>query len=563
MYRICNSSAHCMARIVLNFNEDKIWPDSVPICIRMGYKRCLEANEFEDLPFNKAKRFECNNDLVSFADTPSIDFVKPDISAKGEDGFYNIQWFDAFEPETVTEAPCASGKDIETSGHFSCNSSEEDVSGSGATSLSVSSDCLEFGFPQKSNVPLDDAYSLLDNSPRVQVPVGPNHQATIPDWTGRVNKRPVLTGTYNFDLSCPGLVSANNVDDNEEKLMGTSVISMPDSIFYSCKRNAGEKGRTHCNCLDQDSIRCVRQHVREARENLKRTLGHETFVNMGFCDMGEEVSLKWSEEEEDAFHEIVYMNPASLGRNFWKQLSVAFPSRTKKEIVSYYFNVFMLRRRAAQNRSRFHSIDSDDDECHTTNVGFYGFEASDEDDSAIESLNDQDVNVENQENYSEDDVDDDNSDDGTNGNDIGFDVYDKGNSFDTNSQIKSLYDPVQQVDGTLRISKNDFGVQDDSCMSFECQINMDESCAPCGPNASTALETCEFKCDQSPVMPGILDFSSNTLEHVYFSEPCEDDKDWYPGYSTGPASDIDFSSTSNLIEEFLVQVTPDRNTKND
>lgn len=477
---------------------------------------------------------------------------------KGDDGFYNIQWYDAFEPETVTVVPHAGDKDIETSGHFSSSSEDGSGSGSGATSLSVSSDCLEFGFPQKSSVPFDGSYSVHVSSPRRPVPVGPNHQATIPVWTGRrVNEIPVLTGTDNFDSSCHGLVSVN--DGNEEKLMGTSVISMPDSCFHSCKSNEAGEGRTDCNCLDQDSIRCVRQHVREARENLKKTLGNEAFMNLGFCDMGEEVALKWSEEEEEAFHEIVYMNPASLGRNFWKRLSAAFPSRTKKEIVSYFFNVFILRRRAAQNRSRFLDIDSDDDEYHTKNIGFYGMEASDEDDSAIESLNDQDVHVEKLDNYSEDDVDDDDdSDDGTNnGND-------KGCGIDMNSQIDSLYDPVQQVDGTPGISKEDFGVQDDSCMSFECEINMDDpSCPPCGLNASPALHASGFECDQSPIMPGIADFTSSKLDHVYFSDPCEDDKDWYPGYSTGPASDIDFSSTSNLIEEFLVQVTPDRKSRND
>ncbi|KAF7811004.1 scopoletin glucosyltransferase-like [Senna tora] len=29
--RVCNSSAHCMARLALNFNDDKVWPDSAPI----------------------------------------------------------------------------------------------------------------------------------------------------------------------------------------------------------------------------------------------------------------------------------------------------------------------------------------------------------------------------------------------------------------------------------------------------------------------------------------------------------------------------------------------------
>ncbi|KAI9111842.1 hypothetical protein K1719_017532 [Acacia pycnantha] len=516
----------------------------------MGSKRCFEANEFEDLPFNKAKRLECNDKLVSFVgiDTPNNAPVKLIASGKDEDGLYNIQWYDAIEPETVTGATHTGEEDIKTSGHFS-SSYSEDGSGSGATSLS-SLDSFEFDFPVKASVPLDDAYSVPDGFPRKQVPVGPNHQATIPIWKGRGTEVTVLTGT-------------NNVDGNEQKLMGTSVISMPDSSFYSSKSHQDEEGRTECTCLDQNSIRCVRRHVREKRENLMKTLGKETFMNLGFGHMGEEVALKWSEEEEDLFHEIVYTNPVTLGRNFWKQLSSAFPSRTMKDIVSYYYNVFMLRRRAAQNRSRFLNVDSDDEECPTSNnVGFYGFEVS-EDDSAIESPDDQHVHAGNQDNYSDDDGEDDNSDNGTDGDFIGIDGYDKGNITDSNYQIESLSEPVQQINETRGISVGS-GVQDDSCMSFECLNNMDEPCPPRGDHndASHALQDAGFKCDQSPLIPGILDFSSDGLEHVYFSEPC-DAKDWYLGYSAGPTSDIDFSATSKLIEEFLCQVTPDRKTKND
>lgn len=146
--------------------------------------------------------------------------------------------------------------------------------------------------------------------------------------------------------------SHNVVDnDNEEKWMGTCIIPMPDSNSFAHNIDQVGRGIMDCDCLDEGSIRCVQQHVMEAREKLLKSLGHEKFVKLGLCDMGEEVSCKWSEEEEQVFHEVVYSNPFSLGRNFWKQLSSVFPSRTKKEIVSYYFNVFVLRRRAVQNRS--------------------------------------------------------------------------------------------------------------------------------------------------------------------------------------------------------------------
>ncbi|KAI4314090.1 hypothetical protein L6164_027030 [Bauhinia variegata] len=533
----------------------------------MGYKRPLEADGFEDFPFNPAKRFEYNNDLVSFVDvdTPNKASLRPVISAEDEGGFYNIRQYDALETDTVTEAPRNGEKD---SGPFSGISSEDD-GGSWSTPLSsVSSDYLEFNSPQRSFFPMDDGYLALDRSPRKPVPVGPNHQAIIPFWRVEVKKKSGFTETDNFDRSSSGPGSENVGYEIEEKLMGTPLISMPNLSFHPCKSDKIGEGRTLCNCVDRGSIRCVQHHVKEARENLRMTFGHENFVNLGFLDMGEEVALKWSEEEEDVFHEVVYSNPASLGRNFWKQLSATFPSRTQKEIVSYYFNVFMLRRRAAQNRSRLLDIDSDDDECHKSNPGFYGFHVSEED-SAIESVDDQDDHRGNQDNYSEeDDGDDDNSDDDTNCNDIVSAGYDMGNTTEeesgfgqisvacqVNSQKESWSGSNQHVDGTPGTAKEDFGFQDDSCMSFDYQTNMVE-CNPIDANA--AFQASGFKCDQSARMTGKLDLSND----VYLLDPC-DTKDWYPDYSTGSATNVEFLPTSNLIEEFFGQAAPDKKTRHD
>nr|GEX31874.1 hypothetical protein [Tanacetum cinerariifolium] len=48
--------------------------------------------------------------------------------------------------------------------------------------------------------------------------------------------------------------------------------------------------------------------------------------------------------------------------NFWRRASESIPSKTKDVLVSYYFNVFVLRRRSYQNRINPDNIDSDDDE---------------------------------------------------------------------------------------------------------------------------------------------------------------------------------------------------------
>ncbi|CAL0312206.1 unnamed protein product [Lupinus luteus] len=532
----------------------------------MGYKRCLEVNEFGDLCLNKAKRLESNNALVAFNDNPVVKTVN---SGGNEDSFYNIQWYDAIQADTTFEAPPAQVSNVQISGHFSSCFSEDD-SGSGATSLSsASSDCLEFDIPQKTHAPSDDVYSASDCSLRKPVPVGPNHQAVIPVWTGKLNKISNF-GIYNDDNPSSALVSIHPAHDNEERLMGTRVLPMPDSsLYYSAKCNKDGEGRSECNCLDQSSIRCVRHHVREARENMKKSLGMENFVNLGFCDMGEDVALKWSEEDGEFFHEVVYSNPASVGINFWNHLSAAFPARTNKEIVSYYFNVFILRRRAAQNRSRFLDIDSDDDECHTNNQQFYSYENS-EDDSGVESVGDL-VHIQSQ-NYSDEDNRD---DDGYSDDDNEFARYNMGNINEeagginlssskskSNSQIECWSDPIQHLDGNQGILKDNLGAKDNSCMSFERDANMDVSRSLGLVDASSALQGRELKCDHSPRMPSKHDFSSHEMDDVYLLES-GNAKDWYPGYSTCLDTNIDFLPTFNLIEEFFDLGTPDRKTRSD
>ena len=61
------------------------------------------------------------------------------------------------------------------------------------------------------------------------------------------------------------------------------------------------------------------------------------------------------------------LNPASLEKNFWNYLPTCLPSKKIEDLVSYDFNVFVLRRRGIQNRVTPDNIDSDDDE---SEVGF-------------------------------------------------------------------------------------------------------------------------------------------------------------------------------------------------
>ncbi|CAK8565240.1 unnamed protein product [Lathyrus sativus] len=196
----------------------------------------------------------------------------------------------------------------------------------------------------------EDLYSLLlEQSPRKPVSIGANHQADVPPWVP----------------NAANAVSDSNITvhdgEAEKRMMGTCIISMPQMELSSIDDEAG-KGRTDCSCEDSGSIRCVRQHIMEERKKLFKTFGIEKFIELGFPGMGEQVADRWTTEDEHLFHKVVFNNPASSNKNFWNYLSIVFPSRSKKEIVSYYFNVFMLRKRAEQNRNHLLSADSDNDE---------------------------------------------------------------------------------------------------------------------------------------------------------------------------------------------------------
>ncbi|MFS7981485.1 putative transcription factor MYB family [Helianthus anomalus] len=167
--------------------------------------------------------------------------------------------------------------------------------------------------------------------------------------------------------------------NNDDKFLGSCVIPMPESYSTVSTDFAVGKGRNDCFCEECGSLRCVGQHISEARENLRVNIGHERFSALGFDSMGDVVACEWTEEDEQLFHEIVYSNPVSLGKNFWEKLEETFPSRTNQEIVSYYFNVFVLQRRAGQNRLDPVNADSDDEELQVT-------DSSEEDDSCLDEI---------------------------------------------------------------------------------------------------------------------------------------------------------------------------------
>ncbi|XP_042403384.1 AT-rich interactive domain-containing protein 2-like [Zingiber officinale] len=176
-----------------------------------------------------------------------------------------------------------------------------------------------------------------------EVPVGLSFQAEVLDWTDWPS------------------VSADSSD--ELKWLGTRLWppegqeNMP--LFNDPAIGRGRQDT--CECNFPRSVECTRFHIAEKRFQLNHELG-PAFHFWGFRNMGEEVTLSWTKDEQLKFKTVVHLNRPSKGKNFWKWLKIYFPHRKWTSLVSYYFNVFVLERRRYQNRVTCHNIDSDDDD---------------------------------------------------------------------------------------------------------------------------------------------------------------------------------------------------------
>ncbi|XP_027921685.1 AT-rich interactive domain-containing protein 2 [Vigna unguiculata] len=182
----------------------------------------------------------------------------------------------------------------------------------------------------------ENGESSGDESHEKQVSVGPRFQAEIPEWTGVAS-------------------------DSDSKWLGTRVWSWKHGTEPATTETDVGRGRQEkCSCEHQGSVACVRLHIAENRMKVKLELGSE-FYHWGFDRMGEEVSLQWTTVEEKRFKDIMRSNVPSKIKYFWNNVCKYFPNRTRRQLVSYYFNVFLIQLRTYQNRATPKNIDSDDE----------------------------------------------------------------------------------------------------------------------------------------------------------------------------------------------------------
>ncbi|XP_052193245.1 AT-rich interactive domain-containing protein 1 isoform X2 [Diospyros lotus] len=171
-----------------------------------------------------------------------------------------------------------------------------------------------------------------------RVPVGPLFQANVPEWSEEI---------YESDPRWLGL----QVWPPKSKEHNRYVIE---------RARIGRGRQDSCGCRHPGSVECVRFHISNKRMQVKIELG-SAFHCWKFDMMGEEVALSWKKEDEQRFKEIVRSNPPSMDKCFWDELVRSFPSKAREDLVSYLFNVFILQRRAHQNRSPPCNIDSDEE----------------------------------------------------------------------------------------------------------------------------------------------------------------------------------------------------------
>ncbi|KAM0824306.1 hypothetical protein ACQ4PT_070288 [Festuca glaucescens] len=163
--------------------------------------------------------------------------------------------------------------------------------------------------------------------------------ADVPDWTG---KTPLL-----YD------------EPHALRFLGQPLLP-PESNEALDADTIGKGRPDKCSCQLPGSVACVRFHVMEKRIKLKHELG-SAFYAMGFDRVGEDAALTWRKDEEKKFNAIIQNNLPSSKYRFFEKVFAAMGSKEKKGIVSYYHNVFQVRRRAYQNRLTPNDVDSDDD----------------------------------------------------------------------------------------------------------------------------------------------------------------------------------------------------------
>ncbi|KAJ6832663.1 AT-rich interactive domain-containing protein 2-like [Iris pallida] len=179
---------------------------------------------------------------------------------------------------------------------------------------------------------------------RKRVPVDPSFQADVPDWTSPPNME----------------VGLDDDSLNDSRRMGIKLWPIEGDNRQIDEGMIGKGRSSSCFCLSPGSTDCIRFHVKMSRIKLICELG-PAFASLGFDDMGEEVSKLWSQEEQMKFDDLVRENPVSEGKSFLEPALEYFTSKSRQEIISFYYNVFFVRWMSLRTRTGSETVSSDDE----------------------------------------------------------------------------------------------------------------------------------------------------------------------------------------------------------
>ncbi|KAJ8529203.1 hypothetical protein K7X08_036038 [Anisodus acutangulus] len=182
-------------------------------------------------------------------------------------------------------------------------------------------------------------------------------------WWNRRRKKIASIGSE-FQADIPEL--KNDICESDSKWLGTRIwpLDKNEQSRILIERDPAGKGREDtCGCQYPGSYDCIRFHLYEKTRKTKLELG-SAFYHWKFDRMGEKVALSWTTKNEQKFHNIVKSSPLSEDESFsyWPELFKSFPHKSRESLVSYYFNVFLLRWIGQQSRMDASDVDSDDDE---------------------------------------------------------------------------------------------------------------------------------------------------------------------------------------------------------
>ncbi|KAJ0259135.1 AT-rich interactive domain-containing protein 1 [Hirschfeldia incana] len=198
------------------------------------------------------------------------------------------------------------------------------------------------GYNLRERLRFDGSGSASDSSDEEDRPcarVGSQFQAEVPEWIGVTS-------------------------ESDSKSLGTRVWPLSKEQINSnllIERDPIGKGRQDpCGCQNSGSVECVRFHINTKREKLKLELG-PAFYMWCFDSMGEGTLQYWTDLELKKV-KLLMTYPPTLTPSFFSGLKSILSSKSREEIVSYYYNVTLLQFIANLSRMTPGEVDSDTDQ---------------------------------------------------------------------------------------------------------------------------------------------------------------------------------------------------------